>query len=174
MGRCLILSLNPGEHDMSLSEVITREMANYLDHLADRVEKHVRAVPKERVYVRPFPYGNSLGHLVLHLTGNLNHYIGAGIAGTGYVRHRELEFTDPNPPPPEEALARFRQAITMVKTTMAAQSEADWQLPVASNHPIQTRFGLFLVVIVHINNHIGQMAWLVQAQGGSTGEPPVW
>jgi hypothetical protein len=110
----------------------------------------------------------------LHLTGNLNHYIGAGIAGTGYVRHRELEFTDPSPPPPDVALARFREAIAMVKQTMSKQSDADWAASVQSNHPIETRFGLFLVVIAHINNHIGQMAWLVQAQGGSTGEPPVW
>ena len=39
--------------------------------------------------------GNSIGHLILHLTGNLNHYIGSLVAGTGYERRREQEFTDP-------------------------------------------------------------------------------
>jgi hypothetical protein len=41
-------------------------------------------------------------------------------------------------------------------------------------HPIQTSFGMLLVCAAHLNNHIGQMAYLVQAQGHSTQEPPVW
>jgi hypothetical protein len=36
----------------------------------------------------------SAGHLPLHLTGNLNYYIGAQIAATGYVRDRDREFTE--------------------------------------------------------------------------------
>jgi len=159
---------------MDLASVVPSEMAAYLTHLAERVEKHVRAVPKDRVYVKPFAYGNSIGHLILHLTGNLNHYIGAGIVGTGYVRDRPLEFTDPNPPTPEVALANFRAAVEMVRKALLAQSSADWGKPIENNPPIATRFGMFLVCVAHINNHVGQMAWLVQALGHSTQEPPVW
>ena len=36
---------------------------------------------------------NSAGNLCLHLTGNLNAYIGAELGNTGYIRHRELEFS---------------------------------------------------------------------------------
>jgi uncharacterized damage-inducible protein DinB len=36
---------------------------------------------------------NSAGNLCLHLVGNLNHFIGAEIGKTGYIRHRELEFS---------------------------------------------------------------------------------
>lgn len=159
---------------MSLSDTIRDEYVRYFRHLAGRVEKAVRSAPKDKVYVRPFAFGNSLGHLVLHLTGNLNHYIGAGIANTGYVRNRPLEFTDPNPPPPEEALAKFHAAVEMVCRALAAQSDEDWSKPVADQAPIQTRFGLFLVCVAHMNNHVGQMAWLVQALGRNTNEPPMW
>ena len=75
---------------------------------------------------KPFPYGNSFGHLVLHLTGNLNYYIGAQIAQTGYVRDRPREFNDPNPPSKEEALKRFDDAVAMVQQTIRAQSPEDW------------------------------------------------
>jgi hypothetical protein len=159
---------------MDMTQVVPTEMARYFKHLADRVEKHLRAVPKDKVYVKPFAYGNSIGHLILHLTGNLNHYIGAEIAKTGYVRNRPLEFTDPNPPPPDVALAKFREAIAMVVATIAAQSPDDWGKPIDNNQPIHTRFGMFLVCLSHLNNHVGQLAWLVQAQGHSTHEPPVW
>src|SRR4051812_12794262 len=131
----------------NLSATVRAEMVRYFRHLAGRVEKHVRALPKDKVYVRPFAYGNSAGHLLLHLTGNLNHYIGANIAGTGYVRDRPLEFTDPNPPPPEEALARFRAAVELYVKTLESQSDDDFGKPVTENQPIETRFGMFLVCL---------------------------
>src|ERR1051326_8608767 len=87
---------NPRRFAMEFTQVVPSEMGHYLRHLAERAERHLRALPKDKVYFKPFNYGNSLGHLILHLTGNLNHYIGAGIAGTGYVRNRPLEFTDPD------------------------------------------------------------------------------
>jgi hypothetical protein len=35
---------------------------------------------------------NASGNLVLHIIGGLNHFIGATLAQTGYVRGREQEF----------------------------------------------------------------------------------
>ena len=64
--------------------------------------------PKISSGCKPFPFGNSFGHLVLHLTGNLNYYIGTQIAGTGYVRDRDREFTETQHLPKEEVLQRFR------------------------------------------------------------------
>ena len=37
---------------------------------------------------------NSGGNLCLHLVGNLNHFIGANLGNTGYVRERDKEFSD--------------------------------------------------------------------------------
>ena len=78
-----------------LARITSDEFARYFRHLADRVDKAARSVPEDKLWIKPFPFGNSIGHLVLHLTGNLNHYIGSLVAGTGYTRHREHEFTDP-------------------------------------------------------------------------------
>jgi len=138
------------------------------------VEKAATAVTEEQLWTKPFPFGNSIGHLILHLTGNLNHYIGALIAGSGYVRQREHEFTDHVPYPREELLARFHEAVDMVVRTLSAQDDASFTMPVESQHPIQTRLGLFLVCASHMNNHIGQMSYLIQALKSSTKEPPVW
>src|SRR3954467_346406 len=97
-----------------LNRTVREEFVRYIEHLAGRVELAARSVPQDRLYAKPFPFGNSVGHLVLHLTGNLNHYVGAKIAGTGYVRDRPHEFTDPSPPPGEVALERFRAAVALV------------------------------------------------------------
>lgn len=37
---------------------------------------------------------NSAGTLAVHLVGNLEHYVGAVLGGTGYVRDREKEFSE--------------------------------------------------------------------------------
>ena len=160
----------------TLSQTVKDELVRYYRHLAGRVERAVRALPAEKLWVKPFAFGNSVGHLVLHLIGNLNHYIGAGMAGTGYVRNRPLEFTDPSHPPGPELLRRFHEAVDLVVRTIETMSEEDLMRPAADadRHPIETRFGMLLVCAAHLNNHIGQMAYLVQAHGHSTHEPPVW
>jgi Protein of unknown function (DUF1572) len=157
-----------------LARLTADEFVRYFRHLAARVERAALAVPEDRLWTRPFPFGNSIGHLILHLTGNLNHYIGAIIADTGYVRHRDHEFTDTEEHPRDAVLASFQQAVDMVVRTLESQDGASFATPVAEQPPIQTRLGIFLVCAAHLNNHIGQMSYLVQALQTSTKEPPVW
>ncbi len=157
-----------------LPRVAREEFARYFRHLAARVEKAATAITEDQLWVKPFPFGNSMGHLVLHLTGNLNHYVGALVAGTGYVRDREYEFVDPVTYPRRELLARFHETVDMVIRTIESQDEAGFATTVEAQEPIRTRLGLFLVCAAHLNNHIGQMSYLVQALESSTNEPPVW
>src|SRR3954467_11806618 len=151
-----------------LATAVADDLVRYFRHRDARVERAVHSLPREALWVKPFAYGNSVGHLVLHLTGNLNHYIGAVIAGTGYVRDRPREFTEPAPPSPEEVLGGFREAVAMVVRTVQSLDDAGWQLPVHQQQPIETRFGLVLVCAAHLNNHIGQMSYLVRALGHDT------
>ena len=85
----------------------------YTAHAA-RIRELAAFFSESQFWQKPFPFGNSFGHLTLHLTGNLNYYVGAEIANTGYVRDRPREFTDANPPSKEEALKRFDTAVAMV------------------------------------------------------------
>jgi hypothetical protein len=95
-------------HSTLSSVLTTRYSAN-----AARIHELAAPLTNAQFWRKPFTYGNSFGHLVLHLTGNLNYYIGAQIAQTGYIRDRPREFNDPNPPSKEEALKRFDHAVDM-------------------------------------------------------------
>jgi len=150
------------------------EFCVYYRHLAARVERAARSVTEEQLWTKPFPFGNSIGHLILHLTGNLNHYVGALVAGSGYVRDRPHEFTDSARYPIEDLLTRFHQAVAMVETTLETHDDSTFCLPYPDELPIHTRLGLFLVCAAHMNNHIGQMSYLVQAFQTTTKEPAVW
>jgi len=166
------MAANPARSD--LATLVADEFASYFQHMARRVENAVRAVPEESLWRRPFPFGNSIGHLVLHLTGNLNHYIGAGVAGTGYVRHREQEFIEPEHPATDELLARFHRAVSTVVTTLESLDDEGFKVSVEHNAPIASRLGLFLVCASHMNNHIGQMSYLVAALQPGTEQKPLW
>ena len=168
------MPLAQNEVGTALARVTAKEFAAYFRHLSTRVERAATSVTEDQLWTKPFPFGNSIGHLVLHLTGNLNHYIGSLIADSGYVRHREDEFTDPAGYPREELLIRFRGAVAMVVSTLESQDEQALVTPVEGQPPIQTRLGLFLVCAAHLNNHIGQMSYLVQALNATTGEPAIW
>jgi uncharacterized damage-inducible protein DinB len=166
--------MTPTTERSDLAALADDELAAYFRHLAQRVEQAVRAVPEEALWRKPFPFGNSIGHLVLHLTGNLNHYIGALVAGTGYVRHREQEFTEPSYPATADLLARFHEAVALVVLTLQSQDDRSFQVPVEHNAPIRSRLGLFVVCAAHMNNHIGQMSYLTAALKPGTDQKPVW
>ena len=157
-----------------LTATLVAEYVRYYRHLATRVERAVRSLPKNKVWVKPFPFGNDVGRLVLHLNGNLNHFIGAGISGTGYVRDRPREFTDDSCPDPALLLGDFHKTIDMVVATIESLDAAALIKPNEGHPPLQSTLGILLLCASHLNNHIGQMSYLVQAQGHSLDEPPLW
>jgi len=126
-----------------------------------RVHELAGPLTNQQFWSKPYPYGNSFGHLVLHLTGNLSYYIGAQIANTGYVRDRPREFTEPNPPSKEEALQRLDAAVAIVIETVRAQSDADWSKAYSAvNTNCSNRFDMILQCAAHMQHHIGQMIYL--------------
>ncbi|HVI80470.1 MAG TPA: DinB family protein, partial [Candidatus Acidoferrum sp.] len=97
----------------------------------------------------------------LHLTGNLNYYIGAQIANTGYVRNRPREFNDPNPPSKEVALNRLDEAVGMVIGTIRSQSGEDWSTAYSAvNTECSNRLDMIVQCAAHMQHHIGQMIYL--------------
>jgi hypothetical protein len=128
---------------------------------AARVRELAAPLTDKQFWQKPFPYGNGFGHLVLHLTGNLNYYIGAQIAKTGYVRDRPGEFNDPNPPSKGEALKRLDGAVAMVVQTIRAQSSDDWSAEYSgAGTDATTRLDIVVVCAAHMQHHIGQMIYL--------------
>jgi hypothetical protein len=129
--------------------------------LAGRVQDLAGPLGDEQFWTKPFSFGNSFGHLVLHLTGNLNYYIGAQIAQTGYVRDRPREFSETARPSKKETLKKFDDAIEIVLQTIRSQSSEDWSKPytaVGSDSP--DRFDIVLQCASHLDHHIGQMIYL--------------
>jgi uncharacterized damage-inducible protein DinB len=156
-------SFRPEEITMpELAQLVSSTLAAYYEEVGNRVHEWVAPLSTEQIWARPYAYGNSVGHLLLHLTGNLNHYIGAQIARTGYVRNRPLEFIDSSKHPKEKVLADFDRAIDMVAATIRKQSAGDLAAPYAdpTEPHSQTRFAVFLRMAAHAYHHVGQIIYL--------------
>jgi uncharacterized damage-inducible protein DinB len=145
-----------------LSESIGAAFASEYRWRAAELHKWVDPLSEAQFWRNPFTYGNCVGHLVLHLTGNLNYYIGARIAGTDYVRNRDLEFSEPRKPPKTDVLRKFDETIAMVIATIEKQTEADWTAPYSAEREpeAKNRVTLVLRCASHLYHHVGQIIYL--------------
>jgi hypothetical protein len=154
---------------LELTGTIASVLTDRYSQNATRVQQLAAPLTDAQFWRKPFPYGNSFGHLVLHLTGNLNYYVGAQIAKTGYVRDRPREFNDPNPPSKDEALKRFDDAVKMVLKTLRSQSPQDWPAEYSGvGTDAKNRLEIAVICAAHIQHHIGQMIYLSYELGNQT------
>lgn len=155
---------------MTDSLVVQSSLANYYRMIHSKVRELTEPLSPEQLWTRPYSYGNSIGNLILHLTGNLSYYIGAQIGGTGYVRHRPLEFSSTGIPK-EQVLREFDKVIEIVIATIGKQSDDDWSAPFYGELESESknRFSAFLACAGHAYHHVGQMIYLQRELLGKAG-----
>lgn len=102
---------------------------------------------------------NSAGNLVLHLCGNLKHFIGAVLGGSGYHRERDREFSDKNVPRADMA-ASIDETLEVVLKTLDTLDDAAlnkiYEIRVFNDKPITTNIFL-LHLSGHLMYHLGQI-----------------
>lgn len=136
-------------------ELIRNVLARDLRALAREVD----AYPDDEALWRAAPgISNSGGTLVLHLLGNLQHFISAVLGRTGYVRDREAEFTTRGLTR-AELRRKIADAAEAVDATLARlapeQCEAEYPVPVGGRKLGTGDFLLHLAT--HLAYHLGQM-----------------
>lgn len=101
---------------------------------------------------------NSAGNLFLHLVGNLNHFIGAMLGNTGYIRNRELEFSAKNIPRTELAL-KIEKTIVMVDQSLDLITEEALknEYPILFLEEKVSTAYLLTHMVAHLNYHLGQI-----------------
>jgi len=144
-----------------LSNTVRSALVHALEQLRDQVKEIATALTEEQLWKKPIEPGNSVGHLILHLTGNLNHFVGAQLGKTEYVRDREREFTESKPPSKADLLKGLDKAVVTFRrvVTMLTPEELE------AAHP-EARFGTVLSALVHLIAHFalhrGQMTYIVR------------
>ena len=118
-----------------------------------KLEEEITLYPSEEtLWTTGGVIKNPAGNLCLHLCGNLQHYIGAVLGGSGYVRNRDREFAARN-------ISREALISEIQKTKVAVRSALEKLDPntLYNTYPEQV-FSYSMTTayfLIHLTSHLG-------------------
>jgi uncharacterized damage-inducible protein DinB len=149
--------------------MLLQSVAAILDRDLRTLRREVEAYPEERGLWQEVPgISNVAGTLVLHLAGNLQHYLGARLGQTGYVRDRAAEFARRDVPR-AELLRQIEAARAAVKAALSSPAQAE----VTAEYPetvggSRVATGDYLIhLATHFAYHLGQVDYHRRVVTGS-------
>ena len=166
----------------SVPKVVSAPMNDFTTNLTTLLVRELKTFAREldlypddaSVWMTTPGITNSAGNLALHVAGNLQHFIGGVLGGTGYVRNRELEFSRASGTR-AEIKAELDAAIVAVTKTLHGLS-ADILASVYPASPVPGKeigTALFLQHLCsHASFHLGQAGYVrrvVTAEAKSAG-----
>jgi hypothetical protein len=130
------------------------------------IQRELRAMKREleaypddaSVWATPNGISNPGGTFALHCAGNLQHFIGAHLGQTGYVRDRDSEFRRRDVPR-VELYAEIERAMSVVEKTLTGD-RAD-SFPGIFPEQLSGKFvrtdAWLMHLTVHLGYHLGQL-----------------
>ncbi len=152
----------------NISQLFLDESRRYLqDTYLGHIERAVAPLSDEQVWSRPNEDSNSIGNLILHLTGNVRQWIVGGVGQLPNERNRQQEFDERQMIARDELLVRLRVVLGESDAVLAGLGEPD----LAERRTIQgsdtTVFEAIYHVVEHFSGHTGQIQWIAKSFVGS-------
>jgi uncharacterized damage-inducible protein DinB len=138
-----------------LKEALIEIYERDLNKLRNEIELYS---DENELWVTKPEINNSAGNLCLHLIGNLNHFIGATLGNSDYIRDRNSEFSSKNVTR-ADLIASIERTIEVVKESLNKLSNEDLEkfFPMEmSDQTVKVDFTL-VSLLAHFNYHLGQI-----------------
>jgi uncharacterized damage-inducible protein DinB len=138
--------------------MLTASVAAILARDLRTLRREVEAYPDERSVWQAVPgLPNAAGTLVLHLAGNIRHFVGARLGGTGYVRDRAAEFARRDVPRAEllSAIAEAERVVEALTRLDDAALRAEFPEAIGGSR-LRTD-DLLVHLVAHFDYHLGQV-----------------
>jgi uncharacterized damage-inducible protein DinB len=174
------MTTTPADSQTSVSRSFVQEARRLLtEEYLPKIERCVERLTNEQIWWRANPESNSIGNLMLHLSGNARQWIVSGLGGEVDLRERQTEFDEREGIPREELLGKLRTTVTDVSDVLARFDSAR----LLDEYPIQGTQATALAAIFHVTEHFsmhtGQIILLTKMLGNadlvfydfSTGKP---
>ena len=131
-----------------------------------QIRQCVEALDDEQIWWRPNEGSNSIGNLVLHVAGSLNHYLNRQIGGIDYDRDRAAEFAERRHVPKAELLQIFDDMVAKAEQTFNALTPERLGDPSPEPKMHKSVMEDLINVAVHFSNHAGQIVWITKMLRG--------
>jgi uncharacterized damage-inducible protein DinB len=122
----------------------------------------VNALPRSVVWARPNHASNSVGNLLVHLTGNVTEWILGGIGGREVTRDRAREFGRRDGDDGSTLLDNLEAVLREADSVLAALSEKDLERSIVIQGRDTTVLGAVYHVVEHFAMHTGQIIFLTK------------
>jgi uncharacterized damage-inducible protein DinB len=136
--------------------------AYFTDDYLPKIERSLELLTDEQIWRRANPQSNSIGNLLLHLSGNVRQWIVCGLGGASDDRDRDSEFAARHLIPRDELLAGLKQTLNEVDDALA-KFDVDKLL---ERHLIQgcdvTALAAIFHVVEHFSMHTGQIIMIAK------------
>ena len=131
-----------------------------------KIERCLEKLTDEQVWLRPNPECNSIGNLLLHLSGNARQWIVCGLGSAIDQRQRQTEFDQREVIPLEELLGKLRTTVSEVDAVLSAFEPSR----LLDKYQIQGTTSTALAAIFHVTEHFsmhtGQIILLTKMLAG--------
>ena len=136
--------------------------AYFAEDYLPKIERCLELLTDEQIWWRANPQSNSIGNLLLHLSGNVRQWIVCGLGGAPDERNRDVEFSERNQIPRDKLMARLKQTLSDADAALA-QFDEDKLL---EKYLIQgcdvTAQGAIFHVVEHFSMHTGQIIMMAK------------
>jgi uncharacterized damage-inducible protein DinB len=132
-----------------------------------KIERSVALLRDEQLWWRANEASNSVGNLVLHLSGNVRQWLVSGLGGAPDARERQLEFDERGPVPRGDLLDGLRAAVREAAEVLDAFDARRLHEPHAIQGREVTAFEAVYHVVEHFAMHTGQIILLAKALAGT-------
>lgn len=152
----------------NVSEAFIAQARAYLttDYLP-KIERCLEKLSDDQVWWRPNPDSNSIGNLVLHLSGNARQWIVSGVGGGSDARDRAQEFAERSLIPRAELMKRLSQAVAEVDAVLAQLDLATLLEPRRIQDCDVSVLDAIFHVVEHFSMHTGQIVMMTKMMTGS-------
>jgi uncharacterized damage-inducible protein DinB len=147
----------------SLDRAALNAVGRRITHiLPAQIRSCVEELSEAELWWRPNDKSNSVGNLVLHVSGSMRHYLSRGVGGRSYQRNRPAEFADRGPLAKDELLSVFDDTIREVSDVLASLDAARLLDPTDEPAYNPTVFDLIYNVSIHLATHAGQIVYVTK------------
>lgn len=148
--------MDNGRAFIALSATLLRE------EFLPRIRIAVERLTDEQVWWRPNEASNSIGNLMLHLTGNVTQWILGGVGNRPVARDRQREFDERTMIPRDELLWKLTRAVETATTVLDhVDTSTLTERRVIQGMDVTVMYAVYHVV-EHFSMHTGQILQLTK------------
>ena len=131
-----------------------------------KIERCLEKLTDEQVWWRPNPESNSIGNLLLHLSGNARQWIVCGLGNAIDQRQRQTEFDQREGIPLEDLLGKLRTTVSEVDVVLSGFGPSRLLDEYQIQGTTSTAVAAIFHVTEHFSMHTGQIILLTKMLAG--------